>query len=94
MDLIYFILCAYGITQILKYAHIFDKIRPNKKFFKCSMCLGFWVGISLFSINKYTELFSFEYNFINLILLGCLSSGTSYILGVLIGDEGIRHESH
>ena len=92
MDFIYFVLCAYGLTQILIYSHIFDKIRPDKKFFKCSMCMGFWVGVLLYLINGLTEIFSFEYNFINPILLGCLSSGTSYMLDMIIGDEGIRHD--
>ena len=94
MDLIYFVLCAYGLTQILIYSHIFDKIRPDKKFFKCSMCMGFWVGVLLYLINGLTEIFSFEYNFINPILLGCLSSGTSYMLDMIIGDEGIRHDDN
>jgi len=94
MSLIYFILCSYGLTQLLIYGHIFDKIRPDKKFFKCSMCMGFWVGVFLYSINGYTDLFSFEYNWINPLLLGCLSSGTSYILDMVIGDKGIRYESN
>jgi len=94
MDLIYFILCSYGLTQILLYGHIFDRIRPDKKFFKCSMCIGFWVGLILYSLNGYTDLYSFEYNFINPLLLGCLSSGTSYILGVIIGDGGIKYENN
>ncbi len=93
MSLIYFILCSYGLTQLLIYGHIFDKIRPDKRFFKCSMCMGFWVGVFLYSINGYTDLFSFEYNWINPLLLGCLSSGTSYILDMVIGDKGIRYES-
>jgi len=33
VSLIYFILCSYGLTQILVYAHLFDRIRPDKKFF-------------------------------------------------------------
>jgi hypothetical protein len=92
MDLIYFTLIAYGLTLILTKGNIFNKIRPNKKFFKCSMCIGFWVGIFLFAINGYTELFTFKYNLINPILLGSLSSGTSYFLNMLIGDKGIRHD--
>ena len=92
MDLICFILCAYGLTQILIYGHIFDKIRPNKKFFKCSMCMGFWVGTFLFGINEFTELFTFEYNVANLFILGWLSSGTSYILNMIFGDNGIKLE--
>ena len=94
MSLIYFILCAYGLTQILVYAHIFDKIRPNRKFFKCSMCMGFWVGVFLYSINGYTDLFSFQYNWINPLLLGCLCSGTSYVLDMVIGDKGVRYENN
>ena len=93
MDLLYFILCSYGLTQILLYGHIFNRIRPNKRFFKCLMCMGFWAGILLYLVNGYTELFSFEYNFVTPILLGCLSSGTSYILAVTIGDGGIRYEN-
>tara|TARA_Y100000593_G_C4156550_1_gene259803 strand:- start:236 stop:520 length:285 start_codon:yes stop_codon:yes gene_type:complete len=94
MDLIYFILCSYGLTQILLYGHIFDRIRPDKRFFKCPMCIGFWVGLILYYINGYTDLYSFEYNLINPLLLGCLSSGTSYILGVIIGDRGIKYENN
>jgi hypothetical protein len=94
VSLIYFILCSYGLTQLLIYGHIFDKIRPDKRFFKCSMCMGFWVGVFLYSINGYTDLFSFEYNWINPLLLGCLSSGTSYILDMVVGDKGIRYENN
>ena len=56
--------------------------------------MGFWVGVSLYSINGYTDLFSFEYNWINPLLLGCLSSGTSYVLDMVIGDKGIRYENN
>ena len=94
MSLIYFILCSYGLTQILVYARIFDKIRPDRKFFKCSMCMGFWVGVFLYSINGYTDLFSFQYNWINPLLLGCLSSGTSYVLDMVIGDKRVRYENN
>ena len=96
MDLIYFIFCAYGLTQILVYGKIFDSVRPSKdkfgELFQCPMCVGFWVGVFLFGINDLTELFNFEYNFINALLLGCLSSGTSYILNMIFGDCGIKIE--
>ena len=92
MDLIYFILTAYGLTQILAYGTIFDKVRPPYKFFRCPMCLGFWVGAFLFGINQYTELFTFEYNLVNLFLLGWLSSGTSYVLCTVFGDDGVKYE--
>ena len=90
MDLIYFILAAYGLTQILAYGTIFDKVRPPYKFFRCPMCLGFWVGAFLFGINRFTELFTFEYNLANALILGCLSSGTCYLMSVLVNDFGFK----
>ena len=92
MELLYFIFAAYGLTQILIYGSIFDRIRPVHKFFHCPMCIGFWTGVFLFGINNYTELFTFEYSLANLIILGCLSSGTSYVLCTLFGDGGLKHE--
>ena len=92
MSLIYFILCCYGMTQILVYGSIFDSVRPDTKFFHCPMCVGFWVGVFLWSINAYTELFIFDYNIVTGFLMGCLSSGTSYIFSMLFGDEGLKME--
>ena len=97
MDLIYFILASYGLTQILLYGSIFNKIRPSKdwlhgfgKLFHCPMCMGFWSGALLFGISKYTELFTFEYVLANLLILGSLSSGTCYLIGVLVDDFGLK----
>ena len=90
MDLIYFTLSAYGLTQILVYGTIFKPIRPSHHFFHCPMCIGFWVGIFLWAMNNYTELFSFDYSVFTALLMGCLSSGTSYILNMVFGDEGIN----
>ena len=90
MDLIYFILCAYGMTQILVYGSIFDNVRPSHHFFKCPMCMGFWTSAFLFGINGYTELFSFSYSISNLFILSCLGSGTSYALIKLFGDYGFN----
>ena len=92
MELLYFILCAFGLTTILVYGSIFNFIRPKHHFFHCPMCMGFWVGVFLWSINGFTELFSFDYNLINAFLLGCLSSGTSYTLNMIFGDNGVKHE--
>ena len=92
MELIYFILCAFGITFIVVYGTIFDDIRPKSgklgKLFSCPLCIGFWAGVFLWSINSFTELFNFDYNFINLLLLGALSAGTSYFLSSIIQDDG------
>jgi hypothetical protein len=94
MDLIYFVLTAYGLTQILVYGKIFEGMRPSKKawkgFFHCPMCIGFWVGTFLFGINSYTELFTFEYSLANLFILSWLASGTSYMLIMIIGDAGFQ----
>ena len=97
MNLIWFILAAYGMTQIIVYGKIFQNIRPPKNpekmwtiLFHCPMCMGFWVGLFLFLINGFTELFSFDYNLANALICGCVSSGTSYILSVLFEDYGIN----
>ena len=94
MGLLYFVLTAYGLTQILVYGSIFNKIRPTEGWFgellSCPMCTGFWVGVLLFGISGYTELFTYEYNLVNLLILGWLSSGTSYILNVIFCDNGIQ----
>lgn len=90
LDLLYFVLCSYGLTQALCYAKIFNRIRPSHYFFSCPMCMGFWVGVFLFSINNATELFNFDYSLANALLLGWLSSGTSYALNMLIGDGGLN----
>jgi len=94
MELLYFVLAAYGLTQILVYGTIFDKVRPTEgwlgELLSCPMCTGFWVGALLFGINGYTELFTYEYNLANLLILGWLSSGTSYILNVVFCDNGIQ----
>tara|TARA_R110000851_G_scaffold268321_1_gene421027 strand:- start:1305 stop:1601 length:297 start_codon:yes stop_codon:yes gene_type:complete len=94
MSLLYFILVCYGLTQVLVYGSIFNRIRPTEGFlgelFHCPMCLGFWTGAFVYGISFYTELFTFELNWVNLLLLGSLSSGTSYALSVLFGDKGIN----
>lgn len=90
MELIMFILISFGLTQILVSGSIFDKIRPDFKFFKCPMCIGFWVGVFLSLITNFTNLYSFELSIANMFLLACLSSGTSYVLCQLFGDNGIK----
>ena len=90
MNLLLFVLAAYGLTQIIVFGSIFNKIRPSHHFFHCSMCMGWWVGLFLWAINQYTELFTFEYSITTAFLLACVSSGTSYVLNMIFGDEGIN----
>jgi hypothetical protein len=96
MELIYFILIAYGMTYILIYGSVFSSVRPSSgkigELFHCPLCLGFWVGVFLWSINCFTELFTFEYNLVNGLLLGCLASCTSYFLSMILNDFGIKIE--
>ena len=91
-----FILAAYGLTFILVYGKIFDKIRPKKGFlgelFSCSMCAGFWVGVLLWLLNGQTTLFNYDYSPITGLMLGSLASGVSYVFSVLIDDNGLRLE--
>lgn len=96
-DLIWFVLTAYGLTQILVYSKIFEKVRPNRDQWgligymaNCSMCMGFWVGMFLFFINGFTELFTFDYNIGNMFVCGWISSGTSYFLSMILNDEGLK----
>ena len=90
LELAYFILFSYGLTNILVFGSIFDNIRPKHKFFHCPLCIGFWVGVFLWSVNGFTELFIFDYNIINALLLGSLSAGTSYALTMLVDDTGLK----
>ena len=97
MELLWFALTAFGLTQILLYGSIFDKIRPEKNpekkwtmLFHCPMCMGFWVGVLLFLINGGTELFNVKYTLANLFICGWLSSGTSYLIMMIVDDFGIK----
>jgi len=98
VELLYFILASWGMTQILVYGTIFKAQRNWIKeksdwlgeLIHCPMCTGFWVGAFLFGINDLTELFNFEYNIVNFLILGCLSSATSYALSTIIDDSGIK----
>jgi len=100
VDLLYFILAAYGMTFIIVHGKIFEDIRPKKDYTKkwntlwnCPLCVGFHVGWVLMLLSPYTELFSYEPSFVNGFVLSCLSSGTSYLISVLVDDFGIRLSS-
>ena len=98
IELILFVLIAYGLTQILVYSQmpLIKHLRPTKdsyggygKLFHCPMCMGFHVGWLLLLLSPWTELFTFDVTIINAFLLGCLSSGTSYAISMVFSDEGI-----
>lgn len=97
MELLWFVLTGYGLTQLLVYGSIFERarkfIRSKSDFLgelvHCPMCTGFWVGVLLFGLNPFTELFSFELNVVNLLICGWLGSGTSYLMNMVFSDKGI-----
>ena len=94
MELLTFILAAYGLTQILVYGKIFDRLRPKNGRLKglstCPMCMGFHVGWFLMLLSPFTELFNFDVTVANFFLLGWVSSGTSYILNMIFSDSGLQ----
>ena len=97
MQLLWFMLACYGLTYLVVYASIFNRIRPSKewlggfgKLFHCTLCFGFHAGWFLFVINKWTELFTFEYTLANFLICGCVGSGTSYMLSMLVDDDGLK----
>ena len=85
MELLYFILASWGLTQILIYWTIFDKVRPKEGFLgellKCPMCTGFWVGI--------LHWFFFDLE-CGILQAGFISSAISYVLCMLFTDFGIN----
>jgi hypothetical protein len=94
MQLVYFSLVCAGLTQILVYGKIFDKIRPTEgwmgELLSCPMCTGFWSGLFLWAANAYTELFTFDYSPVTGLFLGCLGSFVSYVLAMTFDDNGIK----
>ena len=68
MELLTFILCAYGLTQIVVYGKLLKGLRPTEgklgELFGCPMCMGFHVGWFLMLLSPFTELFNFDCNLI------------------------------
>lgn len=94
MHLLYFSLIAAGMTQILVYGKILDKIRPTQgwmgELLSCSMCTGFWVGVFLWLTNGLTTLFTFDYSIVTGLFLGCIGSLVSYLVDAVFDDHGIK----
>ena len=96
MTFIWFSLISYGLTQILVYGKILDPIRPKSgklgQLLECPMCTGFWVGLFLWSVKGYTQLFTFDNSFVTGLLLGFAGSAAAYVGNTLFGDEGLKVE--
>ena len=59
---------------------------------ECPMCTGFWVGLFLWFVKDYTQLFTFDNSFITALLLGFAGSASAYVGNMVFGDEGIKVE--
>lgn len=90
IEIFIFIFSSYGLTWILMYGSILNRIRPKWELFKCSACTGFWSGFLLCLFSPFISLFTFGFSLGNAFVLACLSSGTSYILDKVFGDDGVN----
>tara|TARA_R110000824_G_scaffold233442_4_gene421753 strand:+ start:3559 stop:3750 length:192 start_codon:yes stop_codon:yes gene_type:complete len=52
--------------------------------------MGFWVGVFLWGVSPHTELFSFSNSPVTAFVCGCVAAGTSYLLGMVVDDFGIK----
>lgn len=84
--MIAFIFACYCATNILCFGHILDRVRPDRIFFSCPMCVGFWVGLALsfLPVNAWAAT-GWEH-----LLFALYGSGGSYILCQIVDDEGLR----
>ena len=89
-----FTIACVGMTQILVFGKIFNKVRPTKGWFgdlfKCPMCTGFWTGVILWALSPFTELFTFDQSLFSGFVLGCYSSMVCYFASMLVTDYGLQ----
>lgn len=88
---LWFRVAAVGATIILVYGRIFNKVRPDAKFFHCPMCVGFHVGWILALLVLIETSFSFGASFLFILFReACVTSLLSYVLGMAVNDDGIN----
>lgn len=89
MNLLLFIIAAYGMSNILVFGSIFNDIRTliikNSKFFgdliQCMMCTSFWVGAFIsFFVYSPTQLYNFTNYPLSIFFDACIASGAVWIL--------------
>ena len=92
MNLIMWLVTAYGLSQILVYGTIFDKPRDwlsrNSRFIGdllgCMMCTSTWVGF-LFSFIFYSPTATHTtLPYINVLLDGMLASGGVWAINAIV----------
>jgi hypothetical protein len=72
---------------------IFDPIRPPWKLFNCSLCFGYWAGVIISTLSMFGIVSLFGdicKTYGDIVMLGFLSSGASYVLCVIVDDYGIK----
>ena len=90
VELLVFILVAYGASNIMVFSSIFSKFRgivgvddenPSffGKLFGCMMCLPFLWGIIL-SVFMYSPVGQLDIQYLNVFFDGCLASGSVWVL--------------
>lgn len=86
MQTLLFWFATFGLTFILVYGHIFDKIRPKNgwfgQLFKCSLCLAIWAATGLCLISPWLTLINVPTVLDGLVLIFS-SSGFTYFMSML-----------
>lgn len=74
------VIAGMGATMIITISRLFKPIQSLNKFFKCPMCIGFWVGVSIQTINYQPNIEFITKAF----LFGCITSISSYTWYILM----------
>lgn len=94
MEVIIFLLVAYGISNIMVHSSIFEwwrilwvKLSPNffGELFQCMICLPFWVGafISIMFLSLSSKYLNIDSMFLSAFIDGCLTSGGVWLIHTL-----------
>jgi len=89
IDLAVFVLATWGMTQILVYGGVFDRIRPDAPFFHCLMCVGFHSGWFMFLLFRHAGIQLMEPIIAGMFVFGCIGSAVSFALGFTFTEDGI-----
>lgn len=87
--LLLFALAVWGMTHILVFGEIFERIRPKHRFFHCPMCIGFHAGWFLFLLFRFAGIRLFPNICFGMFVFGCIGSAVSFALIFTFTEEGI-----